>query len=243
MTANKNIQTLEALRDQALTLMQSAGYPLANKIAVELDQNLPFMGYTTEKNGLPVIVVSGMALSGNGALNLLIHELSHVYRIQSGHPSHDAGLLTAVTAWVMHGRVVLSYQEKILHSILNNIQDLYADDISFTIFGKNENLNEFFMGWIHDPVKPTSIEKRWENAERVVSAAFAAANLERHHVEDTDHKMQKAIEEFLTKNEKHIVPRYAFFKNFMVDLPEKVTEKEFEKLLISYLSEFLNLTT
>jgi len=237
----QNIDKLQELKKQALDLMEKAGYPLTVALDVQLDPQLHFMGYTIEKEGKQIIVVSGMALDG-GALNLLIHEMSHVYRIQSGHPSHDSQLLTAITAWVMHGRVVEPYQEKILHGILNIIQDIYADDISFKIFDKHEGLNEFFMSWIRKSVRPKTSKEKWENAENLLSAAFAQGNLERHKVPDTEDKVQKAIDKFLSENEKSVAEKYEFFKQFMVDLPEKVTEKEFEKLLISYLSEFLKLT-
>ncbi len=242
MKTDPNTHKLEAIKEQALSLMKSAGFPLTGEIAVELAPELPFMGYTTEREGKPVIVVSGMAMKGSLAINLLIHEMSHVYRLQSGHPSHDQQLLTTITAWVMHGQVVLPYQEKILQSILNNIQDLYADDISFAIFDKQENLNEFFMGWIHEPVRPTTQEKKWENAERLLSTAFAEGNLERHQVADTGDKVHNAIKEFLMQSDKRVAAKYDYFKNLMVALPEKVTEREFEKLITKYLSEFLKLT-
>src|SRR5215204_4103011 len=91
---------LESLKQEAMFLMEKAGYPLEDTIAVELNPDLPFMGYTTEKDGRPLIVVAGFAMQGNMALNLLIHEMSHVYRRQTDHPSHDQILLTSITAWV-----------------------------------------------------------------------------------------------------------------------------------------------
>ena len=236
---------LEEAKNQALALMASAGFPITGDISVRLDKELPFMGYTTEEHGKSVIVVSGNAMEGNMAINLLIHELSHVYRGQSGHPSHDPQVLTSITAWVMHSKVIMPYQEKILHSILNHIQDLYADDISFAIFTKNSpqtDLSEFFLGWIHEPVKATTAEMRWENADRLLSAAFAQANLERHKVVDAGDKVQNAITSFLKHSDARVAKQYSFFKEFMVNLPEKVTEKEFERLLIRYLGEFLKLT-
>lgn len=235
------MNNLEELKKQATSLMTKTGFPLTGEFEVELDEKLSYMGYTTERNGKPLIVVSGKALNGNMALNLLIHELSHLYRIQSGHPSHDQRLLLAIISWVMHGKVVHPYQEKILHSIINNIEDLYADDISFKIFTKGERLNEFFIGWIHEPIKSKTIEDKWENAEKLLSAAFAQGNLERHHIVDTDEKMQRAIDEFLSKCDEKSGEKFTFFKKFMVALPEKVTEKDFEKLLTTYLSEFLKL--
>jgi hypothetical protein len=234
---------LDELKLQALVLMKEAGFALTGEVAVTLDPDLPYMGYTTEREGKPVIVVSGMALASGGAINLLIHEMSHVYRSQSGHPSHDYQLLTSIAAWVMKGSIVFPYQEKIIHTILNNIQDLYADDISFKIFKTSqENLSEFFMGWIHKPVPSTSTEHLWTNADYLLSAAFAEANLERHNVSDKGGKVTKAIKEFLAKTDKKQAVKYEYFKDFMVKLPEKVTEREFEKLLITYLGEFLKLT-
>jgi hypothetical protein len=242
MKEPQQLDKLEEIKFQALKLMENAGYPLKGDVAVRVDEQLPFMGYTTEENGQPVIVVAGFALENNQALNLLIHEMSHVYRTQTGHPSHDQTLLTAITAWMMHGKVVEPYQEKILQSILNNMQDVYADDISFKIFEKHEHLNEFFMSWIHTPVAAKKLQDRWENAEMLLSAAFAQGNLERHNIADSGKKVAKAIEHFLEKCEQKVAEKYMFFKEFLVRMPEKVTEKEFEKMLVMFLSEFLKLT-
>lgn len=238
----EDLLKLEQFRDEALMLMRRASFPLDEPIGVELDPDLPYMGYTTEKEGRPLIVVSGFALKDNMALNLLIHEMSHVYRTQTEHPSHDQNLLTAITSWVTHGKVVESYQDSIVHAIVNNLQDVYADDISFKIFEKSEHLNEFFMNWIQEPVIAKNTEDRWYNAEKLVSAAFADANLKRHGIPDTGGKVAKAIDQFLAKCDANIVEKYPFFKEFLVRMPENVTEKEFEKMLILYLREFVKLT-
>ena len=244
--AKDTSQDLEALKVHALHLMEENGFAITKDVDVILDEKLPFMGYTTEREGRTVVVVSGKAMQGGMAINLLIHELSHVYRIQSGHPSHDYSLLTAIAGWVMHGKVVHDYQEKIFHTIINHLQDLYADDISFAIFKKNspnQNLNEFFIGWIHSPSTAKDPEvKAWENAENLLSVAFAQSNLERHHVVDTDGKVANAVEKFLSQVDKIMADKYEFFRVFMVHMPEEVTEKEYERLLIKYLGEFLKLT-
>lgn len=233
---------LESLKEEALSLMKKAGYPLNDVINVAVDEDLPYMGYTTEREGVPLIVVAGFALQNNRALNLLIHEMSHVYRTVTGHPSHDNELLTAISAWVTHGNVVESYQDKIIHGILNHLQDVYADDISFKIFDKSADLNQFFMSWIHEPVAAKTAEDRWNNAEKLLSAAFAQGNLERHKIPDTGKKVAKAIETFLAKCEPKVAEKYYFFKEFMVLMPENVTKQEYEKMLILYLNEFLKLT-
>lgn len=230
----------------ALKMMADAGYPITADIDVVLDEKLPYMGYTTEQHGKPVIVVSGGALDSGAAINLLIHELSHVYRSLTHHPSHDYNLLTSITAWVMHGKAVEEYQEKILHAILNHVQDLYADDITFKIYKEYSadlNLNEFFKSWIRKPHKnPKTPEQRWENADVLLSAAFAQANLERHNIEDREGSIAKAIKTLLSQMNTPMTEQYDFFKRFMLLMPEEVSQKQFESMLITYLNEFLKLT-
>lgn len=244
MTKSHESEELTELKEKAFALMRRSGFPVTH-VAVVLDENLPYMGHTTEVDGLPVVVVSGMALSGGMALNLLIHELGHVYRTQSHHPSHDSSLILSIIVWVMHGKVVEQYQEETLYAIINHIQDLYSDDIYFKIFDKDrtqENINEFFLGWIHKPLKRVkNREDSWINASYLLSAAFASSNLHRHNVKDENGLVEKAIEDFLSKVDKGLSDKYEYFKDFMINLPEKVTEKEYEKLLIKYFSEFLKL--
>lgn len=243
---NHKTQTVEEVKEQALKLMKQAGYEIPVLVSVSVDPDLQFMGYTTEKNGKPHIVVAKFALESGMAINLLVHELSHVYRIQTNHPSHDAEFLTAISSWVMQGKIIYDFQGQVLENILNHLQDLYADDISFKIFSKNtaqKDLNEFFLTWIHEHSTAQDVVQRsWENADNVLSAAFAGANLERHGIKDTDGKVAKAIDQFLEKSGTEKKEKFKFFKDFMVLLPEEVTKKQFEKLLIAYLSEFLKLT-
>jgi hypothetical protein len=239
-------EKLEEIKEQALALMKGAGFEITQPVNVLLDPALPFMGYTTEQNGKPIIVVSEAAMRGGMAINLLIHELSHIYRSQTKHPSHDYHLLTNITSWVTQGKVMYEFQEKVLENILNHLQDLYADDVSFKIFTTNtpqQDLNEFFLTWIHEHSAATEPTQRsWENADNLLSTAFAAANLERHGIPDKDGKVAKAVEQFLENAGKEKRDKFHFFKEFMVLLPENVTEKQFENLLIAYLSEFLKLT-
>lgn len=241
---NDEARQLTILKKQAFELMDQAGFPVKN-VSVVLDKNLAYMGHTTVVNGAPVVVVSGMALSGSMALNLVIHELGHVYRTQSGHPSHDSELIMSAIAWVMHGKAVEKYQEEVLFEIINHLEDLYSDDIFFKIFESklaSENTNKFFLGWIHQPIKEVRTRKdSWTNASYLLSTAFAEANLYRHNVKDVGGLVEKSVAEFLSQLDKKMSIKYKFFKNFMINLPEKVTEKEYEKLLIKYLTEFTKL--
>lgn len=238
-------EKVEQLKNQALDLLKSAGYQIHETVGVRVDPTLPYMGYTTEENCQTVIVVSGDGLKSGMALNLLIHELSHAYRLENHHPSHNSQLLDAITNWVLNGKLLQEYQTETIQALINHLQDLYADDISFAVFAKNaqqENLNEFFLNWIKEPKKGFSEEAIWANVSTVISAAFAQANLERHHVKDTDGKVATAIASLLEKMPERYSDKYAFFKDFMINLSDPVSDKEFESLLIKYLSEFLKLT-
>src|SRR5437762_14369346 len=80
-------------RQTAIEMMRKAGYDIGTKVKVVVDPQLPFMGYTMPQGGNFTIVVSGGAV-GSGLLEgLLVHEMSHVYRIRTNHPSHNSQIL------------------------------------------------------------------------------------------------------------------------------------------------------
>ena len=234
---------MEELKKHALELMGKGGYPIKEDILLEADPKLPFMGYTTARNGKTVIVVAGWSLKTDMALGLIIHELSHVYRIETNHPSHNGSIHDFIVQKVLGTNMLLKYQADSLHAIINNLQDLYADDISFRVYikeFKKVDLSDFFLGWIHTPITPPlTMQDKWKNAEMILSAAFAQANLQRHGVEDTNKKVATAINNFLHHFDKETAKKFIFFKNLMRDMPEKITEKAFETLLEKYIKGFL----
>ncbi|CAN5125404.1 hypothetical protein BH09PAT1_BH09PAT1_2610 [soil metagenome] len=234
---------LDELKIKALSLMEAGGYPIKEEISLEVDEKLPFMGYTTERNGKTVIVIAGWSLKSEMSLGLTIHELSHVYRIETSHPSHNQTLHNRVLVDVLKGRTIYPYQKEILFNILNTIQDLYADDISFKVYIKEaqkENLSDFFLSWVHPVINPVKTDEDiWKNAETLVNAAFAKANLKRHDVLDKDDKVKNAIAELLENISREQASQFNFFVKLMVGLPEEVNDEEFKEILAEYISAFL----
>ena len=53
---------LEKARAAALKMMKEAGFEVADTIQVLVDRKLPFMGYSTRRDGKDTIVVAGRAL-------------------------------------------------------------------------------------------------------------------------------------------------------------------------------------
>jgi hypothetical protein len=225
--------------------MADAGYAITQPIIFEVDDKLPFMGYTTERENKTVIVVAQWALKTDMVMGLLIHELSHVYRTESQHPSHNFALHNQVLNHLFKNRHPADYQTEILHKIINNVQDLYADDISFAVYikdAKKDSINEFFLGWVHPALpKITTVAHRWKSAELLLSAAFAKANLERHHIADKDDKITKAVNQFLFYTDPIQAKRFTEVKNMMVSFPETITDQAFGKLLTTYILTFLSL--
>src|SRR5207244_8606447 len=86
-------ETVRKARQTALEMMRKAAYDIGTKVKVVVDPQLPFMGYTMPQGGNFTIVVSGGAV-GSGLLEgLVVHEMSHIYRIQTNHPSNNGQIL------------------------------------------------------------------------------------------------------------------------------------------------------
>jgi hypothetical protein len=229
------------LQDKALTLMKTAGYPILDEVMFVVDDELPIMGYTTDRFGKTEIVVSGWSLKTGMALGLVIHELSHVYRTQTFHPSHNFALQNKVIQRIFREKTLPPTLESSIHNVINNIQDLYADDIAFEVYIKKtlqNNLNRFFLGWVRSPTGNLR-----NDAENLISAAFAKANLERHEVKDNGKIIDKAVGRFLSQINKKQAEKFDFFKNIMVNLPGEVSDDDFDRLLTSYVAEFKKVAT
>src|SRR6266536_838071 len=185
-------EAVRKARQAAIEMMRKAGYDIGIKVKVVVDPNLPFMGYTMPQGGNFTIVVSGGAV-GSGLLEgLLIHEMSHVYRIQTNHPSHNGQILEEAVDNLGTKTVLRDYQQKIVHDLFNDIQDLYADDISFKVLRATpilewDQMTRFLQDWVKDEPAKTrdpAIDG-WVNASIMAYNARALEQMNRHTIEDT----------------------------------------------------------
>jgi len=233
----------------ALKMMKDSGFEIPDKIEVVVDPKLPFMGYSTKRrSGGSVIVVSGMALKSGLVEGLLIHEMCHVYRTNTNHPSHNSELLNTVGHAVIHrNQLTESYQLDLIRQAVNHIQDLYADDISFQVFQKSGGFTsaqalDFFLDWINDTA-PTSrtVEANWLQVGVMLNNCFAISNLTRHHVEDSGSQAESKVQKFLNQVNPSMKREFAYFRNFMTNLKENPSENEFKKDLAEYLTRVIAL--
>jgi len=239
----------EALRN-VLSMMEQAGFRIDQDVKVIVDKNLPFMGYTSRQWQRHVIVVSGFALDSPMLEGLLTHELSHVYRNITHHPSHSDPLITGLMRVFIDGhKLDRDYEQEILHQAINHIQDLYADDIAFRVLAGHDGttrlqqLGDFFLGWIKEEPATTGARRRdqWVNASMLLNNSFAVSNMERHKI--TERQIEEARlsnDRFLNRIKSSAAMRFSYFNRFMVGLEEDVSEAGFREQMKEYLRNFLN---
>jgi len=229
-------------------MMSESGFKIGEDVSVVVDPQLPFMGYTVPLvSGGFRIVVSGGAVGTEMFSGLLIHEMSHIYRIENEHSSHDGELLEEainnVSKSLRH-----EYQQKIIQDLLNDIQDLYADDIAFQVLRKNptipwDQLTSFLQSLVKDSLVKTIDRRRdrWVNSSTMLHNARAIAQMRRHHVEDVGEAATKSNKEFLVQLPPDMAREFDFFRDRLENLKENITREEYRRLLSEYLSKFLSI--
>ncbi len=226
--------------------MREAGFDVGGRIEVVLDHELEVGGYSIRGQGDRFrIVASGKAVSSGRLDGLLLHEMSHIYRMRTKHPSHDSRIIEDATNRVASGVVTQDYQRKILHDLVNNVEDLYADDIAFRVIRKSgvltaEQASALLQEWVEDrPAESRDATRaRWENAWSLANNARAIAQLARHAVEDIGGRAAAANGRFLSRLGPAARGEFEYFRNRLENLKEEVTGDEYRELLIDYLSRF-----
>jgi hypothetical protein len=248
-TVDEITKKVKVAKDNAMGMMKEAGYDIGDIVQVMVDPQLPFMGYTMPRgDGKYRIVVSGGSVDSGLLEGLLVHEMSHVYRMKTRHLSHNGQLIEEAVNSFGKNVAKYDYQQKIMHDMLNDIQDLYADDLSFKVLRQSkilpiEDMSSFLQDWVKD--EPSSsgdeLKDRWINAGIMVHNARAIAQMERHRVPDTDNKAAKTNKEFLAKLPPTMARQFEYFRNLLRNLDENLTEESYRTLLHNYLNKFLEI--
>ena len=246
-TSSSADETVGKTYQNASRMMKDSGYGLKSNVEVFVDPNLPFMGYSMPLPKGYRIVVAGGAVDSGLLEGLLTHEMSHIYRMENSHVSHDADTIQEAIDKI--GQPLSEdYQQKIVHDLLNDIQDLYADDISMKVIRKNPTfgpgvLSSFLQDWVKDePVKSDdSKQDRWINASIMVHNARALGQMKRHEIGDVGGKAAASNKKFLSKIPPKMAAQFPYFLNLMINLKENMTRDEYRDLLSDYLSHFLGI--
>src|SRR5712664_4758068 len=201
-----NSELVKKAEQNAFQMMKRSGFGIKSEVAVAIDPQLPFMGYTMPQGRGYRIVVSGGSVGSGMLEGLLVHEMSHIYRMENNHPSHDAEVIEEAIDKIGKQYLSQDYQQKIVHYLLNDIQDLYADDISMKVLKKNQilrsdEISSFLQDWVKaEPIE--SGEKRrdsWVNVSIMVHNARALGQMTRHGIEDTGGRAADTNKRFLSQ--------------------------------------------
>ena len=230
----------------AMEMMKKAGFNVGNEIQVSVDPKLPFMGYSRPEGRGYRIVVSGGAVDSVMLQGLLLHELSHIYRMKTGHPSHNAQVVEEAVGSLGEQAFKHDYQRKIIFDLTNNIEDLYADDIAVRIMKGEQTLppnlmSRFLQDWVKsEPAAGKDATKvRWLDGWTMANNARAIGQMARHKVEDLDGRAAAANQQFLSKIDPSIASRFGYFLNLLTNLREDISEDEYRRLLTEYLGNFV----
>src|SRR6267143_1769523 len=135
---------------------------------------------------------------------------------------------------------------QIVHEMLNDIQDLYADDISMKVLKKNQilesdQISSFLQDWVKDEPIESGDQKRdrWVNASIMVHNARALGQMTRHGIKDTGGKAAESNRKFLSRMPPTASSQFPFFQDLMINLKENVTRDQYRKLLADYLNRFV----
>jgi hypothetical protein len=232
----------------ALGMMRDVGFEILQPVEVVVDPKLPFMGYTIPQGDNFRIVVSGMAVNSGMLEGLLVHEMSHIYRMQTRHPSHNGRIIGTVLSKLSIQPPSGDFEEQILHNLVNHIQDLYADDIALQVFRTGrvlpmEQLSGFFQGWVKDEPVESGDPRRdhWVNSSIMVNNARAIGQMARHGIEDIEDHASKSNARFLSRVSPSIGKHFDYFQNLMANLSPNITEEEYQALLSEYLNRSLQI--
>jgi hypothetical protein len=230
----------------ATRMMKEQGFGIKSQVEVVVDPQLPFMGYTMPLGQGYRIVVSGGSLGSGMLEGLLVHEMSHIYRMENNHPSHDAEVIEEAIDKFGQQHLLHDYQQKIVHDLLNDIQDLYADDVSMKVIKKSPvfqlgQISSFLQDWIKDELVESGNPEmdRWVNASIMVHNARALGQMTRHGIEDTGGKAEASNKRFLSQMSPEVASHFLYFKDLMINLKENMTRDQYRKLLAGYLNRFL----
>jgi hypothetical protein len=207
----------------AIEAMRQHGFDIGDGVQVAIDPTLPFMGYTKPEGKKFRITVSGNAVESGMLEGLLVHEMSHIYRMRTNHPSHNARIIDSVIRGLGEA-LRYDYQRKIVGELVNNIEDLYADDIAVSVIRgglvSEDQLRRFIQDWVKDEPVETGdpVKDRWVNASIMANNARAIGQMTRHEIEDLDGRGGVMNEQFLHLASPEISTQYGYFLNTLINL-------------------------
>lgn len=225
----------------ALERMQEAGYPVSNKVTLQIDPSLRFMGYAKQDGPHHIIVMADWALDSEMIGGFLLHELSHIYHTEKGAASHRTDIIHEVVDEIVIRDGLTQKETQYLIDAFNHLQNILADDIVFQIMNSEreaKQVQKFFAGWISDhPSGDAALD-----AALLARNAFAIASLKRRDLFDGIKKeMSARNKQFLSIMGGHYEADFKNLVSFLAKARTNWGPGQFRKALTEYLENIVSI--
>lgn len=171
-------------------------YDLAKPVEVRIVPDPDERTRASHYDDRHVLHISRKAATSAMAVELAVHEYSHMWRYEEPHPSHLQSTREALFLALAGRRVE---QRKLTHcyQIANHIKDIYADDLTFSV-GPVDKMVSYFESRLAASLadQPQMLPDGWTRLTAAadpditaINAAFALALLERHDAVSSDHRI------------------------------------------------------
>lgn len=229
--------------DKSLALavrnMKDAGYELHNKISIEVDSDLQFMGYAKMDESNCSIVVADWALDSDMLNGLILHELAHIYYTEINSPSHQADIINEIMNQIIEHEGLSNLEALSLNEGLNHLQNIIVDDIVFQLMNNKRErklIQNFFVTWMSD--QPTG--NALLDASLLARNAFALASLKRRNIfSDVAEQMNNKNKQFLSFYTHADKMKFEAFENFLIQF-QLDNSNDFEAELMEYSELLIN---
>jgi hypothetical protein len=246
VNAKAATQATRSAGRKVLATMAEMGLAVEAKVEFQFDPELPIMGYSRPlRNGYRVVAGNG-ALQDGLLVTLLAHELSHVQRMASGHPSHSHAAIQAAYDGVRLDGPREPYHDEILHDAINNVEDLYADGIAFQVMQNlgavpTDGIGGFFLAWMKAKPQPgrDARETRWRATHAMLGNARALAQVKGGGSAKQVRDAKRINAQLLRVVPSDVAKAQPWFQAFLDDLPADLTEESFTTDLAEYVQRFV----
>ena len=231
----------------AMRMMKEAGCEIHDDpLWVGLDPRLQSAARTYPAEGGSVILVKPKYVDTQwlgGLDNILVHEMSHIYRRETNHPSENPEILKDFEARykTFKNYTRKSYQLKTLIGSAFNLEEILTDDLAFRVLEKSK------VAWVEPTEKSLqalirskpawalrSRWKRWKNVMLIAGNSMWIAEMDRNKIPDTGDKAKSANQKLLSALPEEASRAYEHLHRLALDLRENVTVEEFKTILGDY---------
>ncbi len=239
----------------ALRMMKNAGLGIQeDPLWVALDPTLRVPARNYPGGGGSVILVSPWYVDTKlfgGLDNILVHEMSHIYRRETIHPSENQEIIKDIETYfeTVKQYPKKSYQLKTIVESMFNLQEIFANDIAFRVIEQSkvewiELVREYLQDLVNS--KPILVlgktRKRWSRASLVADNGIFIAQMDRHMIPDTGDKARTANQKLLSSSGPgEAIDAYEYFHQLALGLKEDITKEQFRSILQNYTARLIEL--